>query len=160
MTVAQSSFTHVCQLDCALAASVHEPITALRVELCGGNHLGQLFHVSGLDVDNVEALILNVEIPQIDAQIIAANVCFAITVDRNAIDVVSVGVCVDTARHGGNNGVVVCHAREGEIGDAAEVLVGCSDGTAAVSSSHAGRGQVLREVVFGHDLERLLKDLP
>ena len=105
------------------------------MELCGGNDFGQLLHVGRLDVNNVEALILNVEVPQIDAQVVTADVGFAIAVHRNAIDVISVSVGIHTARHGCNDCVVVCHAGEAEIGGAAEVFVGSSDGTATDSTT-------------------------
>jgi hypothetical protein len=141
--VAQSPLAHVSQLDGSLAAGIHEPIAAHGVELCGGDDFGQLLHVGRLDVDNVEALVLNVEVPQVDAQIITADVRLAVAVDRNAIDVVGVGVGVNTARNGGNDRVVVGHAREGEVGDAAKVFAGGSDRTATSSTARAGRGQVL-----------------
>lgn len=160
MRITKSPLTHISQLDGSLAAGIHEPIAAERVELCGGNDLGQLFHVCRLDVNNVEALILNVEVPQVDAQIITTDVCLAIAVDRNAINVVSVGVGVHAARYGSDDCVVVCHAGEGEVGGAAEMFVGSSDGAAANSTACASRGQVLRQIVLGHDLEGFFKDLP
>jgi len=113
------------------------------VELCGSNDLGQLLHVCRLDINDIEALILNVEVPQVDAQVITADVCFAIAVDRNAIDVVSVGVGIHATRHGGDDCVVVCHAREAEVGGAAEVFVGSSDRTAANSTTRTGRSEIL-----------------
>lgn len=113
------------------------------MELCGGNDLGQLLHVGRLDINNIETLILDVEIPQVDAQVVTADVCFAIAVHRNAIDVVSVGVGIHTTRYSGDDCVVVCHAGEAEVGGAAEVFVGGSDGTAANSTTCAGRGEVL-----------------
>ena len=43
------------------------------MELSGRDDLGQLFHVSRLDVDDVEALVLNVQVPEVYTQIIAAG---------------------------------------------------------------------------------------
>jgi hypothetical protein len=43
--------------------------------------LGQLLHVCRLDVNNVEALILNVEVPQVNPEIITADEGLAITID-------------------------------------------------------------------------------
>jgi hypothetical protein len=80
------------------------------VEFRSRDDFGQLFHVCGLDIHNVEALVLYVEIPQIDSQIITADECLPITVYRNAVYVVSVGVCIRSSGHGGDDGVVVCHA--------------------------------------------------
>lgn len=113
------------------------------MELCGGDDLGQLLHVGRLDVNNVEALILDVEVPQVDAQVVTADIGLAIAVHRNAIDVVGVGVGIDTTRYSGNDCVVVCHAGEAEVGGAAEVFVGSSDGTATNSTTGTGRGEVL-----------------
>lgn len=160
MCVTKSSLTHVSQLDGSLAAGIHEPIAAEWVEFCGSNDLSQLLHVGRLDINNVEALILNVEIPQVDAQVVTTDVCFAIAVHRNAIDVISVGVGVHTARYGSDDCIVVCHAREAEVGGAAEMFVGSSDGTATNSTTRTGRSEVLRQVVLGHDLEGFFKDLP
>ena len=60
MLVAKSTLPHVGQLDCAFRTRVHEPVATLRVELSGSNDLGQFLHVRGFDVDNVEALILDI----------------------------------------------------------------------------------------------------
>jgi len=63
MLIAESTFSHVCELDGAFATGVHEPIAALRVKFCGSDDLCKLLHVSRLDIHNVEALVLNVEVP-------------------------------------------------------------------------------------------------
>lgn len=81
MLVAKSTLSHICKLDCALRTCVHEPITALRVEFCSRDDFGQLFHVCRLDVHDVEALILDVEVPEVDSEIIAADKCLTIAVD-------------------------------------------------------------------------------
>src|ERR1700760_3401066 len=94
--------------------------------------LCQLLHVRGLDIDDVEALILDIEIPKIYPQVVGGDESLAIAVDGYAVDVISVSVRVDTARNGSNDGIVVGHSREFEIGYAAEVVAGISHGTAAV----------------------------
>lgn len=63
MLVTERILSHVRQLYRAFRARVHKPIAALWVEFSCGDHLCQLLHVRGFDVDNIEALILNVEIP-------------------------------------------------------------------------------------------------
>ena len=131
MLVAQGAFPHVGQLDGSLAASVHEPVAALRVELCRGNDLGQLLHVGRLDVDNVEALVLDVEVPQVDAQVVAADKRLAVAVDRDAVDVICVSVGVHSPRNGGNDRVVMCHAWEVEVCGRSKVLCR-SDGSSAI----------------------------
>jgi hypothetical protein len=114
--VAQGALAHVGELDGALGAGVHEPVAADGVELGGGDDLGQLLHVGGLDVDDVEGLVLDVEIPEVDAQVVGADKGLAVAVDGDAVDVVGVGVGVGAAGHGGDDGVVVGHARELEGG--------------------------------------------
>ena len=37
--IAQGTFPHVCELYCSLGARIHEPITALGVELCSSDDL-------------------------------------------------------------------------------------------------------------------------
>lgn len=53
MTITQCSLAHVGELDVALGARVHEDVALAGVELCGGDHLGQLLHVGGFNVDDV-----------------------------------------------------------------------------------------------------------
>lgn len=73
MLVAQGRRPHVAQPDRALAAAVHEQVALHRVELSCRYHLknllptrykwawntylGELLHVRGFDVHNVEALV-------------------------------------------------------------------------------------------------------
>jgi hypothetical protein len=67
------------------------------VELGGSNDLGEFLHVDWLDIDNVyisasvsvgatlkrltEALVTDVEVPQVDPQVIGGNVRFLIGID-------------------------------------------------------------------------------
>lgn len=112
------------------------------MKLCSGDDFGQFLHVGRLDIDNVEALILNVEVPQVDAQVVTADECLAIAVDRDAVDVIGVGIGVYPSWNGCNDCVVVCHAWEVEVGGGAKVL-GRSDRASSIGISRAGRGQVL-----------------
>lgn len=82
------------------------------MKLGGGDDLGQLFHVGGLDIDYVEALVLDVEIPEVDTQIVTANEGFTIAVYRYAVDVIGVSVCIGSSGDGGNNSVMVREARQ------------------------------------------------
>ena len=50
----RSDLSHVTQSDGSLAGAVHEQIAFLRVELRGCDDLGELLHVSWLDVHDVE----------------------------------------------------------------------------------------------------------
>lgn len=74
--------------------------------------LGELLHVRRLDVDNVEALILDVQVPEIYAQIVATDECLPVAVDGYAIDVIRVSVGVGSSRDRGHNSIVM-----GETGE-------------------------------------------
>lgn len=63
MLITKGILSHVCQLDRAFGARIHKPVTALWVELSSGDDLGQLLHVRWFNINNVETLILDVEIP-------------------------------------------------------------------------------------------------
>ena len=129
------------------------------MELRGRNNLSQLLHVCGFDVDYVEALVLDVEVPEVDPQIIAANERFAIAVDRYAVDMVGMRVCIRLTRYCGNDGVVVCESWQLEVGGTAEMRIGVPHRPASTSNT-ASRRQLVRQVVLRHDLQRLLEDLP
>jgi hypothetical protein len=159
MLIAQGALPHVGQLDGPLRAGVHEPVAAHGVELGRCDHLGQLLHVRRLDVDNVEALVLDVEVPQVDTQVVTADECLPVTVYRDAVDVVGVGVGVGPPGHGGHHGIVVGQPGELEVTGIAEVGAGQRAGGSA-AASYVGRGKVVREIVLGHHLEGLLKHLP
>lgn len=72
MLVTQSPLAHIRQLDRSLRACVHEPVAAGGVEFGGRDDFRQLLHVCGLDIDNVKTLVLDVQIPQVDPEIVAA----------------------------------------------------------------------------------------
>jgi hypothetical protein len=112
------------------------------VELCGGDDLGQLLHVGGLDIDNVEALVLDVEVPQVDAKIVAADEGLAVAVDGDAVDVVCVGVGVCPARDGSDDGIMVSEARKLEVVGVLEGARRRGAGGAAATCD-IGRGQVV-----------------
>ena len=112
MLVAQRTFSHIGELDGTFGARIHEPVAALRVELGCSDDLCQLFHVGGLDVHDVETLILNVQVPEVDAEIITANERLPITVDRDAVYVISMRIGIRPARDGGDYRIMVCHARK------------------------------------------------
>ena len=65
MLVTQRILTHVGQLYCPFRACIHKPVTTLGMEFGGGDDFGQLLHVGWLDVNDVETLVLNVEVPQV-----------------------------------------------------------------------------------------------
>lgn len=127
------------------------------MELGGGNDLGQLFHVGGLDVHDVEALVLNVEVPQVDAQIVTAYKCFAVTVDGDAVDVVGVCVGVRSTGLGRDDGVMMGQTRELEHGGIFDRDLRRSRWPA---SDYPSGCQVGREVVLRDDFKGLVKDLP
>ena len=129
------------------------------MELGGGDDFCQLLHVGGLDVDDVEALILDVEVPQVDSQIVAADVRLPIAVDGYAVDMVGVRIGIGPLWNGGDNGIVVRQARELQVGSVLEV--GWWRGAGSTSSAgDVGRCDIVGEVVFSNNLERLFRDLP
>ena len=129
------------------------------MELGSRDDFSELLHVCRLDIDNVEALLLDVKVPQVDTQIVAADEGLSIAVHRDAVDVVGVGVGVCSAWHGGNNRIVMCEARKLEVGSIPEPVGRKRPGSAA-SSRQTTRRDIVREVVLGDNLERLLKDFP
>lgn len=111
MLIAQRAFPHICELDGALGARIHEPVATLGMELCRGNDLGQFFHICWLDVDYVEALVLDIKIPKVDSKIVATDEGFAVAVYRDAVDVVRMCIRIRPPRNGSDDCVVVGHAR-------------------------------------------------
>lgn len=86
------------------------------------DNFGEFFHVRGFDINDVEALILYVQVPQIDPEIIAADKSLAVTVDRDAINVIRMCVRISTAGNSRNNGVVVCKPRQLQVSSISELL--------------------------------------
>lgn len=122
-----------------------------------GDDFGEFFHVGGFDVNNVETLVLNVEIPQVDAEIITADEGLAVTVDGDAVDVISVCVCICSSRHSSYDSIMVGHSGEFEFRGILESICWSWSTT---SAGWIGRGQFMGEIVLGHDFEGLFKDLP
>jgi hypothetical protein len=114
------------------------------VELGGRDDFGELLHVDGLDVDNVEALVADVEVPQVDPEVVGGYVGLAVRVYGDRVDVVGMGVGVHFARNRRGDRVVRRHAREPQLRlqppDAAS--------------------EVLAVVVLGNDLDLLVEHLP
>lgn len=159
MLVAEGSLAHIRKLDGTLRACIHKPVAAQRVELSSGDDLGQLLHVRRLDVHDIEALVLDVEIPKVDSQIITADKGLSITVDGYAVDVVGVGVGVGATRDSRNDSIVVRQARELEIGGVLE-LGGWWRTRGTAASSNVGGCDILGKVVLGDHLKGLFEDLP
>ena len=109
MLIAQRSLPHVGELDCAFRAGVHEPIAASGMELSSRDDLCQLFHVCRFDIDNIEALVLNVKVPQVDPKVVAADESLPIAVHRDAVDVICVCICICPPRDSCNDRIMMCH---------------------------------------------------
>lgn len=107
MLITKGAFSHVGKLDGAFGACIHEPVAALRVKLCSRDNLGQLLHVSWLDVNNIEALILDVQVPEVYSQIVTADKGLPITVHRDAVDVVGVSISIGSTRDCGHHCIVM-----------------------------------------------------
>lgn len=112
MFVTQSPLPHIRELDGTLGAGIHKPVTADWMELGRGNDFGELFHIRGLDIHNVEALVLNIEVPQVHTEIITADKGFTITVHGDTIYMVRMRVGVCSPRDSGDHGVMVCQTRQ------------------------------------------------
>ena len=107
MVVAQGTITHICEFNGALATGVHEPVAALRMKFGSGDNFGQFLHIGWLYIDDIEALILNVQIPKIYPQVVARYESLTIRVNRNRVDMVGMGISVCPTRDSCDNGVVV-----------------------------------------------------
>lgn len=107
MLVTQRTLPHVCQLDGAFRAGVHEPVATDGVEFGSSDNFCQLFHIRRLNVNNIEALVLNIQIPEVDPEVIAADEGLAITIHGNAVDVICVGIRVGFAGNGGHHGIMM-----------------------------------------------------
>jgi hypothetical protein len=112
--ITQGPLPHIRKLDCALGTGVHEPVTADGVEFGRGDDLSEFFHISRLDIHDVEALILDVQIPQVHTEIVTADKGFTIAVNGDAIYMIGVCVGVCSPRDSGNHSVVVCQAGQFE----------------------------------------------
>ena len=159
MLVAKGALSHVCELDGALGAGIHEPVAAQGVELGSCYHIGQLLHVGWLDVDNVEALVLYVQVPEVDTQIITADERLPVAVHRNAVDVVGVRIGIRPARHGRHDGIVVREPWQLQLRCVAELWMR-RGARGPAGPSGIRRCEVVREIILGHHLERLFKHLP
>ena len=158
MLIAKSALAHIRQLDRTLGAGIHEPVTADWVEFSSGDHLGEFFHVGGLDIDDVEALVLDIEVPQVDAEIVTADESFPVAVDGDAVDVIGVGIGVGSAGDGGHNSVVVCKA--GHL-EGSGILESSPGRPRKASATHrTGWSQLIRQIVLRHHLEGLVEHLP
>ena len=58
-----------------------------------------------------EALITDVEIPQVDSQIVSRDVGLAIRIDRDGVDVVRMCIRVDFSRDGGDDVILADDGR-------------------------------------------------
>jgi hypothetical protein len=158
MLIAKSALAHIRQLDSSLGAGVHEPVTADRVELGSCDDLGKFLHVGRLDIHNVEALVLDVEVPQVDSEIITADEGLAITVHGDAIDMIRVGVRIRSPWDGGNNSVVVCQTRHLK---SSSILEGSPRRPRKATTTHGTSwSHLIRQVVLCHHFERFVEYLP
>lgn len=143
MCVAERTLPHVCHFDCTFRACVHKDVATLWMELGRGDNFRELFHVCRLDINNIEALILYVEVPEVYAEVVAADEGLAVTVGRNAVDVVRMSICVYLSRYGGDNGIMMGHTGKLELGDVAECGVGVPDRSTAICVANAGWSELL-----------------
>ena len=122
------------------------------MELCSSYHLRQLLHVGRFDVNNIETLILYIEIPEVYSQIVTADEGLPIAIDRDAIDVVGMGVCVCSTRYSGNNSVMVCHARQFQRRSVGEGKIRIRSRRSTTATKGTTRSEIMGKVVFGYYL--------
>ena len=72
--VTQRVGPHIREPNRPFTARVREQVTRPGVELRGGDHLREVLHVPRLDVHDVEARVVAVQVPQVDAQVIRAAI--------------------------------------------------------------------------------------
>lgn len=70
MPVAQGGHPHVAEAYEAFAGAVDEIVAVGRMEFSSRDDFSELFHVGRFNVDYVETLIRNIQMPQIDTQIV------------------------------------------------------------------------------------------
>lgn len=160
MLIAQSTLSHISQLNGSFGTRIHEPVATQRVEFGSCNNFREFFHVGRLDVNNIEALILCVEIPQIDTQIIAADESLSIAVYRDAVDVIRVGIGICASRDSSNYRIMVCEARELQVGCVPEALSCCERSRGTAAATGIAWGKVLRQVVLRNNFQGLFENLP
>lgn len=159
MFIAQGPLAHVGQLDGALRAGVHKPVAAGGVEFGSGDDFGEFLHISGFNIDNVKALILNVKVPKVDTKVIAAYESLSVTVDGDTVDVVCMGVGICPSGNGGHDGIMMGHPRELQQRRVLERRTRRGSRDAAAADGPGGR-ELVGQVVLGDDLERLIEDFP
>jgi hypothetical protein len=81
MLIAESTLSHIGKFYRPFRTGVHKPIAALRMKFCSRYHFRQLFHVCRLDVNDVEALVLYVQVPKVDTKVVATDKRLSIAVD-------------------------------------------------------------------------------
>ena len=105
------------------------------MEFRSGDDLCEFLHIRRLDIDYIEALILDVEVPQIYPEVIATDKCLSITVDRNAVDVVCMRVRVRSTRDSCRDGIVMGKPGEFESCSILERDVGIWPGRSSAQST-------------------------
>ncbi len=97
--------------------------------------LGELLHVGWLDIDNIETLILYIEVPQVDPQVITADEGLSVTVYRYTIDMVGVSIRIRLSWNGCNDSVMMGKSRQLQVGGIAEVCIWVPNRTTASSNT-------------------------
>lgn len=123
------------------------------MELGSRDDFSELFHVGRFDVDNIEALILDVEVPEVNAQVITADESLSIAIDGDAVYVVCVSVGVCSSRDGGDNGVVMGEARQFEGRCISERNVRIRSWWTSTATERSSRGEIVGEIVFRHHFQ-------
>mmetsp|Transcript_50687 Transcript_50687/g.162253 ORF Transcript_50687/g.162253 Transcript_50687/m.162253 type:complete len:260 (+) Transcript_50687:121-900(+) len=92
MAVAQRRVAHVGQADAPLAAAIRKQAAVARMEVCRGDHLCEVLHIGRLNVHNVEALVADLQVPEVHPQVVRGDVRLVVAVHCDRVDVVDVRV--------------------------------------------------------------------
>lgn len=142
MLITKSLLPHIRKFYRPFAGSIHEPVTTDGMKFRSCDDLCKLLHVRWLNVDNVEALILDVQVPQVYSQVVRRNESLPVAVHGYAVNVVGMRIGVHPPWHCCHNGIVVRHAGEFQIGHGSEVVVWISDGATAIGVARPRRRQL------------------
>ena len=77
------------------------------MELCSSDDLRKLFHIGRLNINDIETLVLNVEMPEVYSKVVTADECLSVTIHGYAVDVVSMGIGVCSAGYRSDDSVMM-----------------------------------------------------
>ena len=92
--VAHGVLAQICQTNRPLTRRVRQIVAIFRMKFGARDDFAQVFHVGRLYVHNVETLLIALEMPHVDSQIIRTDEGFPVAVHAQRVDVIRVRVGV------------------------------------------------------------------